>query len=67
MKTIYFIDYKISESGSRSHKSKDWKKYWDSLNESQKESLRQKAQWEHMTLSAVATEYGAKEPDLQNK
>lgn len=35
----------------------EYKKLWATLNEDQKESVRGKAQWEHMTLWAVCNEY----------
>lgn len=37
----------------------DWRAYWNSLSPNEQQSLRDKAQWEHMTLSAVAEEWGA--------
>lgn len=36
-----------------------WKAFWDSLTPKEQQSLRDKAQWEHMSLSAVAAEWGA--------
>lgn len=39
-----------------------WQVYWGSLSEAQKQGLREKAAWEHMTLSAVARDWGAYEP-----
>lgn len=37
----------------------DWNAYWDSLSETERQSLRDKARWEHMSLSAVASEWDA--------
>lgn len=38
---------------------KDWDDYWKSLTEEQKQTLRDKSAWEHMSLMAVAREWGA--------
>ena len=40
-------------------KGEHWPSYWNSLSESGRDSLRRKAKWEHMTLMAVAMEWGA--------
>lgn len=47
------------ESGTRRCNPEAWKVYWDGLSENEKDSLRNKAKWEHMTLMAVAIEWGA--------
>lgn len=39
--------------------SDEWKNYWSGLTEVQRQFLRDKASWEHMTLSAVASVWGA--------
>lgn len=36
-----------------------WKRYWNCLSISERQSLRDKAAWEHMSLSAVAMKWGA--------
>lgn len=36
-----------------------WRDYWTALSPIQQQWLRDKAQWEHMTLTAVAAEWGA--------
>lgn len=38
----------------------DWRVLWGSLSDAQKERIRAKAQWEHMSLLAVIREW----PDL---
>ncbi len=38
---------------------KEWDAYWKGLTEAERQSLRDKAQWEHMSLIAVAREWGA--------
>jgi hypothetical protein len=37
----------------------DWDPYWNALTEGQKQALRDKAKWEHMSLSLVAIEWGS--------
>jgi hypothetical protein len=37
----------------------EWQAYWSALTDREKQSLRDKASWEHMTLAAVASEWGA--------
>jgi len=37
--------------------STDFKTLWDSLDEDQRESVKLKAQWEHMSLSKVINTY----------
>jgi len=36
----------------------EWKEWFDGLTDDQQQQLRDKAKWEHMTLSAVAMEWG---------
>ncbi len=36
----------------------EFKKLWASLDENQRERVRQKSQWEHMGLWAVCNEWG---------
>jgi len=38
----------------------DFKKLWNSLSEEQRDKIRNKAKWEHMTLWAVCIEW----PDI---
>lgn len=45
--------------GQRHHHQDDWDSYWKTLTEGQRQSLRDKARWEQMTLSAVAMSWGA--------
>lgn len=45
-------------SGAHSHGGQ-WKVYWDGLTDAEKQSLRDKAGWEHLSLSAVAAQWGA--------
>lgn len=56
---IFFTKFTVEPSGSRSFNREDWKDYWNSLTESERQSLRDKARWEHVSLSAVAIEWGA--------
>ena len=42
----------------RHHHAGQWQKWWGGLSEAQRDELRAKASWEHMTLSAVAREWG---------
>jgi hypothetical protein len=55
---VYFNGVK---DGRFSHA--DWRTYWEGLTDGQRQSLRDKARWEHMTLSAVASQWGAIEPE----
>lgn len=41
-----------------------WRIVWDSLDETTKQSIRDKAQWEHMSLSAAMKDWW---PDLWEK
>lgn len=60
MNTKKFMDYsECQETGTLKFNQNAWKSYWDGLSQEEKNSLRQKAQWEHMSLSAVAIEWGA--------
>lgn len=34
-----------------------WKKVWGALDETTKQAIRDKAQWEHMSLSAVMKDW----------
>lgn len=46
------------QTGLRRFSYEAWRIYWTSLSENEKQSLRDKASWERMTLSAVAIEWG---------
>lgn len=43
----------------RAFKGEEWQAYWSALSEPEQQSLRDKASWEHMSLSAIAREWGA--------
>ena len=58
-KRIRFENYEITSSGTRKFKHSDWVNYWNGLTDKGRESLKEKARWEHMSLSAVAIEWGA--------
>lgn len=46
--------------GEHFHKD-DWNDYWGSLTPEQVGFLKHKANWEHMSVSAVAMEWGVEE------
>lgn len=50
-----------AEPGRRLHYDPsrgDFRQWFDALTEAQQTQLRDKARWEHMTLTAVAREWG---------
>lgn len=47
----------------RHHHPGAFEAYWQSLNTRERQSLRDKANWEHMTLSAVGRIWGAIDAD----
>jgi hypothetical protein len=46
-------------NNGRHHHRGQFEAYWQSLTAKEQQSLRDKANWEHITLSAVAREWGA--------
>lgn len=52
-------DCKHPNDGRHFHRGA-FQAYWATLTKGERQSLRDKAAWEQMTLSAVATEWGAR-------
>lgn len=46
-------------TGTHTHGDAGWRAYWDGLTPAQQQWIKDKANWERMTLSAIAIEYGA--------
>jgi hypothetical protein len=59
MSTKKFTDYKRMPSGSKVSTSSAWRAYWRGLTEEGRQSIRDKARWEKMSLMAIAIEWGA--------
>lgn len=59
MRTKKFTDYKRMPSDNKVSTGSSWRAYWRGLTEDGRQSLRDKARWEKMSLMAVAIEWGA--------
>lgn len=55
----------VAEHGEGHTHHDAWKAYWNALSPTQQQSIKDKARWEHMTLSAVAVEWGAPVEDVR--